>query len=489
MLALLFTVVALVAAPPADLAARLRHLAAAGSAEAPAPSPDGARVAFVTTLFGSRQAASLPAEGGYPRQLTDEPGGVLSVRWTPDAKSILAIARRGERRRILTIDDEGGAIAELDAAPGDQLLGGFSRDGKRLFYAVIDGGKVTLKQMAFDSRRTVEVAPPPPAAGAVSAPLASQPLAEALAGLAALGPPSPDGRSLVAQVRRGGDETLVLVDLATARGESLTPHEGKARFRHPRFSNDGKTLYVLTDQGRATLGIDAINVAAKARRPLYVPARDVEAYGLSEDGHRLAVAVEQQGESVFSLLELPSLRAQPLPQPPGGAVAPGPDGEPSLVWSRGGDRIFFGWSMSDDTTDVWLFRLGYGTPARLTRSPHPGLARDEIPRPLPLRLGDLEGWLWKPAEAERPRVVLLESPQPTRPVFDRRIAAINFAGFAVLAVNGSGPSAREAALRYLAAAPELDPSRPISVDLDAQDGLPALVKLLGDKGDKGDKGK
>ncbi len=481
MLALLFI---LVAASPEDLSVRLRHLAAAGSAAAPAPSPDGARVAFVTTLFGSRQAASLPADGGYPRQLTDEPGGVLSVRWTPDAKTVLAIARRGERRRILAIDEESGAISELDAAPGDQLLGGFARDGKRLFYAVIDGGKVTLKQMAIDSRRSVEVAPPPPAAGAPPSPLGSQSIADALAGLASLGPPSPDGRSLVAQVRRGGDETLVLVDLASARGEPLTPHQGKAHFRLPRFSNDGKTLYVLTDQGRSTLGIDAVDVAARTRRPLYVPARDVEAYGMSDDGHRLAVAVEQEGESVFSLLELPSLRAQPLPQPPGGALAQAVDGEPPLVWSRGGDRIFFSWGVSDDTTDVWLFRLGYGTPTRLTHSPRPGLVRDEIPRPKPLRIGDLHAWLWQPAETDHPRVVLLEGRHETRPVFDRRIAALNFAGLAVLAVNagtGSAPAAHEAALRYLASAPDLDPAKPVTIDLDAQDDLPALVKSVREK--------
>ena len=475
MLALLFI---LVAAPPEDMATRLRHLAAAGSAEAPAPSPDGARVAYVTTLFGSRQAASLPAEGGYPRQLTDEPGGISSVRWTPDAKTLIAVALRGERRRLLAIDEAGGGVDELDAAPGDQLPGGFTRDGKRFFYAVVDAGKVTLKQLALDTRRSVEMAPPPPAAGAAPPPPASQPLSEALAGLAALGPLSPDGRTLVAQVRRGADETLWLVDVASARGEPLTPHEGVARFRLPRFSNDGKTLFVLTDQGRKTLGIDAVTLSGRTRKPLFVPPRDVEAYGMSEDGHRLAVAVEQAGESVFSLLELPSLRAQPLPQPPGGALAEAPDGESPLVWSRGGDRIFFGWGVSDDTTDLWLFRLGYGTPTRLTHSPRPGLRQGEIPRPQPLRLGDQTGFLWLPEGVERPRVVVLEGSAQARPVFDRRITALNFAGLAVLAAPGAGgKGGQEAALRWLALATGVDPARPISLELAGQDDLPALVKL------------
>src|SRR5439155_602828 len=76
------------AAPPSTAAAEslptfLRHLAAVGAAWGPMPSPDGARVGFVTTLFGSKQAALIPVSSGYPVQLTDEPGGVLSLRWAP----------------------------------------------------------------------------------------------------------------------------------------------------------------------------------------------------------------------------------------------------------------------------------------------------------------------------------------------------------------------------------------------------------------------
>ena len=95
-------------AAPEDLASRLRHLESAGSAEAPASSPDGSRIAFVTTLFGTRQAASMASEGGYPNQLTDEPGGVIALRYAPnDPKVLIALAMRGARRRLLFIDEEG----------------------------------------------------------------------------------------------------------------------------------------------------------------------------------------------------------------------------------------------------------------------------------------------------------------------------------------------------------------------------------------------
>ena len=454
---------ALLFAAPEDLEGKLRHLNSAAEAWAPSPSRDNTRVAFLTTLFGTRQAASMPADGGFPSQLTDEPGGVLAVRCLPsDAGQLVALATRGGRRRILLLDEVGTPPAEIDPAPGDQYLGGFARDGKRLYYAVVDAGKVVLKTFPLETRKPAEVAPPPPAAGVQPA-AGTLPLQEALAGLFALGPPSPDGRSLLALVQREKGEAVVQIDLTAARGELLT--DLPARYRQPRFAPDGRSVYVLTDAGRSTLGVDLL--AGKTRKTVYAPAQDLQAFAISEDGHRLAVAAEATGETLFSLLELPSLRAQPLAAPPSGSLANVHEGEAALSWDRTGERIFFGWRLADDTTDVWEMRLGYGTPMRLTRSPRPGLPRDAIVRPAPLKIGALQGWLWRPLQPARPRVAVLVSAGETRPVFDKRIAALNFAGLAVLAVNGAG--AQEAALQHLAAAEDLDAREPLLLDFD---GLP-----------------
>ena len=136
MLALLLTL----AVPLEDLPTRLRHLESAAAAWSPAPSPDGTRVAFLTTMFGGRQAASIALEGGYPTQLTDEPGGIAEIRYVPsEPRQLLVVALRDDRRRLLVMDEDGAPPAPLDAAAGDQFPGGFTRDGKKLFYVVRDG--------------------------------------------------------------------------------------------------------------------------------------------------------------------------------------------------------------------------------------------------------------------------------------------------------------------------------------------------------------
>ncbi|HYR20060.1 MAG TPA: hypothetical protein VEQ15_11245 [Myxococcales bacterium] len=512
----------------------LRALENLGSAEGARPAENSRQLAFVTTLFGSRQAAVMPIEGGYPVQLTAEPGGVLAVRWSPsDPHLLIAVALREGKRRLLLLDDQGGRTVELDHAPGDQLVGGFTRDGKKLFYGVVEGGAVSLRQVGVDATRKVtEVKPgaiapqnpflagppaaparsaaavpvpptmhgapatPPAAPPAQAAPARQAPVAleEALQGLAAVGPVSPDGRSLLVQTRRSGDEAIWIVDLASARAEPLTRHEGTARFRLPRWSPDGRTVYVLTDAGREPLGVDAVTVASRERKTVYAPGRTVEGFALTEDGHRLAVAEEANGQTVFSVLELPGLRAQPLPQPPGGALQPAPEGESPMEWTKPGDRLFFGWGQADDTVDVFAFRTGFGTTTRLTRSPRPGLGRQALPRPASLRVArpdatELTGWMWKPREPQKPHVALLVhgTEDPVRPVLDPPAVALSTSGIAAIGLNPRGPLLHRvpadaqaadllASLRSLRARDDLDARKPLLVAVGA--GSAVAAKLL-----------
>src|SRR3989454_10249289 len=154
----------LLAAAEEDLPARLRHLESAAAAWAPAPSRDGPGIAFLTTLCKPRQAASVAVDGSYPTQLTDEPGGVVEIRYVPfEPGQLVAVGLRDGRRRILRVDEEGGGPTPVDPAAGDQILGGFSRDGKKLFYAVLNGAAGFPPPVANGRENTSGIVPPPPA--------------------------------------------------------------------------------------------------------------------------------------------------------------------------------------------------------------------------------------------------------------------------------------------------------------------------------------
>jgi hypothetical protein len=199
------------------------------------------------------------------------------------------------------------------------------------------------------------------------------------------------------------------------------------------------------------------------------------------------------------VLELSGLRAQPLPQPPGGALEPAPEGESPLEWTKTGERLFFAWRQADDTTDVFEFRTGFGTTTRLTRSPRPGLSRDALVRPASLRVArpgatELSGWMWKPRNVQRPRVAILvrSAEDPARPVLDPDAVALAAAGFAAIELNPAGPLLRPVppgaqandlvvALRSLRARDDLDARKPLLVAVGG--GASVASKLLDAEGD------
>src|SRR5262245_5956263 len=55
-------------------------------------SPDGKRLAFVSTRDGQPQLYLMPSDGGEAQRLTEGKNGVLSFEWSPDGKTIAFLA-------------------------------------------------------------------------------------------------------------------------------------------------------------------------------------------------------------------------------------------------------------------------------------------------------------------------------------------------------------------------------------------------------------
>src|SRR5439155_9840415 len=67
---------------------------------------------------------------------------------------------------------------------------------------------------------------------------------------------SPDGSKLTAfEIRQINDVSVHVVDVASGRGEELTPHEGEVRFMPGPWATDGSGFYLLTDEGREYAGL------------------------------------------------------------------------------------------------------------------------------------------------------------------------------------------------------------------------------------------
>ena len=63
-------------------------------------SPDGNLLAFTGEYDGNFDVFVIPATGGEPKRLTYHPGNDLVMGWTPDGKSILFVSSRGSATRL-----------------------------------------------------------------------------------------------------------------------------------------------------------------------------------------------------------------------------------------------------------------------------------------------------------------------------------------------------------------------------------------------------
>jgi dipeptidyl aminopeptidase/acylaminoacyl peptidase len=90
----------------------------------PQYSPDGGRLAFVSTRSGSPQIWLSARDGSGVLQLTNAPlGQVATPRWSPSGREVVFVGRpAGEADLYLVPADGSGVLRRLTETPGDESL-------------------------------------------------------------------------------------------------------------------------------------------------------------------------------------------------------------------------------------------------------------------------------------------------------------------------------------------------------------------------------
>lgn len=414
-----------------EVARTVEAIASIRSAGGPNFSPDGARIAFISSASGIPQVWTMAADGSDPRQVTRLSDPVQSVDWSP-LGDLLAydVAPGGGLNVQIYVSRPDGSEARRLTAGGreNNALTGWTDDGQRLMAASNARDPARFEPVLID------------VATGVATPVSDG------AGVSRLLDLSPDGRhAVITRLVSRGDNNLYLIDLASGAEVLLTPHSETASFGWGEFSPDGRRIHVTSNGGRDRLAFGVIDLGPDgAPAPVRIIAErgDAEAEGgaLSHDGRRAALFWNAAGRSELSWLDTAT-----------GEVTPGPalpiDIVSGSVLSLDGETLAFSGSGANRPGDIHRLDIASGTLAQLTRSAHDGVDLATLVRPtlVTYRAHDgeeLSGWLYRPNGASGPGPVVFNyhgGPEgQSRPSMSDVTQALVSRGITVFAPNVRG---------------------------------------------------
>jgi Tol biopolymer transport system component/DNA-binding winged helix-turn-helix (wHTH) protein len=111
----------------------------------PALSPDGSRIAFISSRSGAPELWVSDSSGENARKLTSFGGPQVGApSWSPDGSTILFDARPEGHADVFSISVEGGTPRPIAATPSNELAPAFSPDGRAVIYGSDHSGSWQL---------------------------------------------------------------------------------------------------------------------------------------------------------------------------------------------------------------------------------------------------------------------------------------------------------------------------------------------------------
>ncbi len=379
----------------------------------PSLSPDGREIAFAS----GGDIWTVPAQGGEARLLVSHPATESRPVYSPDGKRVAFISTRTGNGDIYVLDFASGDVSRITWDDANDQLDGWSRDGRWLFftstsrdvagmndvYRVSASGGTPMRVAADRYANEFFASPAPgdsvlaitargissaqwwrlgsshidqseiwlvrPASG--SAPPRYQQVTQG--GARELWPSwSPDGRTLYFASDRGGAQNLWAHPLGGAPRQLTRFRDGRVLW--PSVSADGRTIVFERDFRVWTLDLAsgrAAEVPIVRRGTPAGPATErlvlndgIQELALSPDGKKVAFIV--RGE-VFSAA---SRDGGDVPR-----VTTTPEVESQVTWAPDSRRLAYV-SLRDGASSIYLYDFGTRAETRLTRS----AAGDHSPR-------------------------------------------------------------------------------------------------------------
>ena len=306
-------------------------------------SPDGKTVAFVSNLSGRNNIWLVPAEGGWPMQLTVSDQRQTSPTWSPNGKWVAYMSDYDgdEQWDIFLVSPKNGQVVNLtNTREIAEESPTWSPDGRYLAYMVKPKTSSVFEIDVYDTiLRDVKHLTTGTAKDRMNvAPIWSS-----------------DGTFIVytQEQSKGTDSNIFLVDVASAQSTLLTPHDGEHTYSANDVAPDGKKVFITSNAADGYDNVGLLDIASKKIHWITQDKWEIAGESFSPDGKFLTYSANVDGNTDIYLYDISAEKARPLPLPKGVNYSAG---RPS-PFTRDNSRLLYYHTGPTAPGDLWVYSV------------------------------------------------------------------------------------------------------------------------------------
>ena len=333
----------------------------------PTWSPDGKSIAFISNMSGRNNLWLVPAEGGWPVQLTVSDQRQSSPAWSPDGKWIAYQSDYDgdEQWDIFLVSPKTGKVVNLtstrEIAESDAT---WSPDGRYLAYLVKPKTSAAHEIDIYDMvmREVKHLTTGTPQDKGNSNPIWSK-----------------DGKYIVysQEHAKGTNSNIFVAEVATGKSTLLTPHEGEQRFSNNDISPDGKQVLFTSNAANGYENVGLIEIASMKISWLTHDKWEIRGGEFSPDGKHITFTANVDGNEDVYLHDLATGKSTMLPIPKG---LNEPAGGHS-AFTKDGSRLLYYHNGPSAPGDLWVYMLATGKSHQVTHSLVAGVRSEDMVEP------------------------------------------------------------------------------------------------------------
>ncbi len=401
-------------------------------------SPDGKQIAFISNITGRNNLWIVPAEGGWPSQLTVSNQRQTNVAWSPNGRWIAYTSDYdgNEQWDLFIVSLSNGQVTNLTNTPEiSEESPVWSPDGNMLAYTIKPKESPTFEIdiMEMATKKVRHLTTNTPKELGNFSPLWSR-----------------DGKWIVFSQGHatGKDSNIFIADVDTGKATNLTPHEGEQNFSATDISPDGKIALITSNAHNGYDNVGLLEIATKKITWLTNDKWEISSQKFSPDGKHVTWVANIDGNQDIFVYDLLTRQSHPLPLPKGvnalgGAATPFTrDGRATLYYHNGPNA----------PQDLWVYNNATQKSHQVTYSLVGGVRSEDMVEPYLVHYpsGDgkweISAFVYVPYNAERngknAAIVYIHGGPTAQSVnsFNKSIQYLVNQGYFVIAPNYRGSS-------------------------------------------------